>query len=43
MIQATGDIGTQWMLDLCNDIVRERLHARGLEVKCGTTNLQRER
>ena len=23
MIQATGDIGTQWILDLCNDIVKE--------------------
>jgi len=22
MIQATGDIGTQWMLDLCNGIVK---------------------
>ena len=23
MIQATGDIGTQWILGLCNDIVKE--------------------
>ena len=23
MIQAPGDIGTQWMLDLCNAIVKE--------------------
>jgi len=23
MIQVTGDIGTQWILDLCNDIVKE--------------------
>ena len=23
MIQATGDIGTQWILDLCNSIVKE--------------------
>ena len=23
MIQATGDIRTQWMLDLCNGIVKE--------------------
>jgi len=23
MIQATGDIGTQWILDLCNGIVKE--------------------
>jgi len=22
MIQATGDIGTQWILDLCNGIVK---------------------
>jgi len=28
-------------LDLCNDIVKEV--CRGLEVKCGTTNLHRER
>jgi len=23
MIQATGDIGTQWILDLCNGIIKE--------------------
>ena len=23
MIQSTGDIGTQWILDLCNKIVKE--------------------
>jgi len=23
MIQATGDMGTQWILDLCNGIVKE--------------------
>jgi len=23
MIQATGDIGTQWILDLCNGIAKE--------------------
>jgi len=23
MVQATGDIGTQWILDLCNGIVKE--------------------
>jgi len=23
MIQATGDIGTQWILDICNGIVKE--------------------
>ena len=23
MIQATGDIGTQWILDVCNSIVKE--------------------
>jgi len=23
MIQATGDIGTQWILDLCNGILKE--------------------
>jgi len=25
MIQTTGDIGTQWILDLCNGIVKEDL------------------
>ena len=24
MIQATGDIGTQWILNLCDDIVKDR-------------------
>jgi len=43
MIQVTGDIRTRWILDLCNGIVKKRLHPRGLEVKCGITNLQRER
>jgi len=38
MIQATGDIGTQWILHW-----ERRLHPRGLEVKCGINNLQRER
>ena len=23
MIQATGEVGTQWILDLCNGIVKE--------------------
>jgi len=23
MVQSTGDIGTLWILDLCNDIVQE--------------------
>ena len=36
MIQATGDIGTQRILE-------RRLHYGGLEVKCGTTYIQRER
>jgi len=40
MIQATEDIGTQWILDLCNGSVKEGLHARGLDVKCSITNLQ---
>jgi len=43
MIQATGDIETQWILDLCKWYCERRLHSRGLEVKCGTTNLQKER
>jgi len=40
MIEAIGDIGTQWILDLCNGIVKKK-HPRGLEIKCGTANLQR--
>jgi len=39
MIQTTEDIGTQWILDL----FERRLHSSGLEVKSGTTNLQRKR
>jgi len=27
MIQATGDIGTQWILDLCNGIVKRRKYS----------------
>jgi len=26
MIQATGDIGIQWILDLCNGIVKGKKH-----------------
>jgi len=39
-----GDIGTQWISDLCNGIVKEGgiPVSRRLEVKCGTTNLQRK-
>jgi len=43
MIQATGDIGTQWILALCNSIVKRRKHPRGLEIKCSTANQQRQR
>jgi len=45
MIQATGDIGTQWLLDLCYGIVKVGCipDSRGLESKCGTTSLQRQR
>jgi len=45
MIPATGDIGTQWLLDLFNGIVKEGCipDSRGLEIKCGTANLQRQR
>jgi len=44
MIQATEDIGTQWILDLCNSIVKaNQLHSQALEVKYGITNLRRER
>ena len=35
MIQATGDIGIQGILDLCNGIVKEVL-----EIKCDSTNVQ---
>jgi len=40
MVQATGDIGTHGILDLCSGVVKE---GSILEVKCGITNLQRER
>jgi len=42
IIQATGDIGTQWIWDLYN-IVKEGCIPGGLEVKCGTTSLHRKR
>ena len=35
MIQAAWDTATQWLLDLCNGIVKE-----GLEIKCGSTIVQ---
>ena len=35
MIQAAWDTGTQWLLDLCNGIVK-----KGLEIKCGSTTVQ---
>jgi len=37
MIQATGGIGTQWILDLCKYYCERRLHFSGLEVKFGIT------
>ena len=40
MIQATGDIGIQWILDLCNGIVKEGSIP---EDWIGTANLQRQR
>jgi len=44
MIQATGDIGIQWLLDVCNCMYCERrMHSRGLDIKCGTANLQKQR
>ena len=43
MIQATGEIGTQWILDLCNGIVKEGSIPEDFEIKCGTANLQRQR
>ena len=45
MIQATGDIGTQWLLDLCNGIVKEGCIPEDwkMEIKCGSANLQRQR
>jgi len=42
MIQATGDIGTQWMLDLCNGIAKEGCIPEDWK-SSGTTNLQREK
>jgi len=44
MIQTTGDIGTQWILDLCNGIVKEGyIPEDGSQVKCCITNLQKKR
>ena len=43
MIQATGDIGTQWILDLCNGSVKEGCIPEVWKSKCGITSLQRER
>ena len=40
MIQATGDNGTQWLLVW---YCERRMRSRGLEIKRGTTNLQRQR
>ena len=42
MIQATGDIGTQWILDLCNGIVKEGSIPDDWKSGC-TANLQRQR
>jgi len=42
MIPATGDIGTQWMLNLCNGVVTEGCIPEDWR-SCGTSNLQRER
>jgi len=43
MIQATEDIGTQWILDLCNGIVKEGcIPEDWMSSVCGITNLQRE-
>jgi len=42
MIQATGDIGTQWILDFCNGIVKEGCIPQDWKVECGVTNLQME-
>ena len=43
MIQATEDIETQWILDLCNGIVKEGSIPEDWNIKCGTPNLQRQR
>jgi len=44
MIQATEGIGTQWLLDLCNVIIKEGcIPEDWKEVKCDITHLQRER
>jgi len=40
MIQAKGDIGTQWILDLCNGIVKELSIPEDWKSKCGTANLR---
>ena len=43
MIQAIGNIGIQWILDLCYGIVKEGSIPEDCKSKCGTTSLQRER
>jgi len=44
MIQTTGDIGTQWILDICNGIVKEGCIPEDWKsvTQHGITNLQRE-
>jgi len=42
MTEATGDIGTQWILDLCNGIVTEGCIPEDWK-SSDTTSLQRER
>ena len=37
MIEAAGDIGTQWILNLCNGIVKDGCIPE--DWKCGSTNL----
>ena len=41
MIQATGDIGTQWILDLCNGVVKEGCIPEAWKSSV-VSNLQRE-
>jgi len=44
LVQATGDTGTQWILDLCNGIVKEgSIPDDWYWYWCGTANLQRQR
>jgi len=39
MIQATVDIRIEWLIDLCNDIIREGYFPEDWKSKCSIANL----